>query len=233
MKPIAPAAILLLTATAAHAQDNQTITDTFLGEIGTALAVLFLVAVAVEILIEALRGALSGIFRGFDKPFFTKHTDFKAALKSVEDMLPAEKTDEKLMIARLEAAHQRALTITKTKGDEIKALVDDATAKEGSIAEMKAAIQEKLSRQLAQIDDIERKRIVALKVMAAIVGVALCLPAGINAFAELDFDGASGRLGIILTGLAAAGGSSFWHDQIDRVRLLRSASQVAGLARAT
>lgn len=82
----------------------------------------------------------------------------------------------------------------------------------------------------AAMQKSEENRVFVLRIMSAAIGIAVAWAAGLNVLnitgtatsptgAEYDF------LGYILGGLAAAGGSSFWHDQLDRVRSVKQIGQ--------
>ena len=75
----------------------------------------------------------------------------------------------------------------------------------------------------------EEKRVFVLRIISAAIGVARRLvrrpqhPAdhrrGTPGHPEVAF------IGYVLCGLAAAGGSSFWHDQLDRIRNVKQIGQ--------
>ena len=205
--------------------------NTFLTQLGTALGILFVVAVATEILIETLRGILAGVFDGyFARPFFKSQTDLKTALESVADMFPEDQADTKLLLMRLENAHQKALKIAQSKAEDIKKLVDEASNKESSIAAAKDAIHANVSTLIAEIELTDRQRKTVIKILSAAAGVLICWPTDIDAFRELGLAQNVDHLGAVLTGLGAAGGSNFWHDQVERVRMMRSAASIVAPA---
>ncbi|SFE61676.1 hypothetical protein [Roseivivax sediminis] len=203
--------------------------DTDLGAIAAALAIIFLVAVASEILMETLRGAVAALFGGvFNSPFFAKTSTFKTALASVQDLLPAENEDAALMLARLRQAEAQARAIASDKTAEIETLVAaaDSAAASFGITGVKKEVSNALPGILASVDVQERRRAVFIKICAAAIGVGLCTSAELNAFAPL-IEAKSGDWGQVLTGIAAAGGSTFWHEQIERVRGIRTTVQAA------
>lgn len=203
--------------------------DIEFGGVLAALGIIFLVAVAAEITIETLRGLLSGVLRlpFIDQPFFKRQADFKEAVQSVSDLFVDGDNDAKKMVARLEVALERAKKNSQTRVDELGQLVE--AAKDSPSKDDLSKISETVSKYLAEIDDAADRRAVVIKVLAGGVAVAYCWAGEIDAIRLMGFetDCSNGEgcfaYGILLTGIAAAGGSTFWHDQIERVRLLRSA----------
>lgn len=206
--------------------------ESFLGQIGTALGILFCVAVATEIIIEVVRGGIaqiSGTF--FQKPFFASHRDLKEAITSVQDLFPEDNKDALLMLARLEDAHQKAKIIHSEKASQIEELIKKIGENESAV-DIKKKVHAKLSEIASSVSVSEKQRSVYIKGLAGLAGIALCYVANVDAFAVLEFvvdDHEETKVvatpwGMVATGLAAAGGSTFWHDQIERVRLLKSAT---------
>ena len=81
----------------------------------------------------------------------------------------------------------------------------------------------------------ERTRITILRVLSAVIGIAIAVFLQINTFEMLgglfpeDVQQAlSAQVaqvgGMVLTGLAASAGSGFWHDQLGRLRAVKNAA---------
>ena len=199
-----------------------------IGDVLAALGVIFLVAVAAEITIETIRGLLSGVLRIplIDEPFFKQQGDFRDAVQSVSDLFVEGDDNANRMVARLEVALERAKKNSKKRVDELDELVN--AAKASPDADKISEISETVSRYLAEIDDAADKRAIVIKLLAGLVALGYCVVGEIDALSLLNFEAGSVEgepnfsYGILLTGIAAAGGSTFWHDQIERVRLLRS-----------
>ena len=85
------------------------------------------------------------------------------------------------------------------------------------------------------IEAKESNRVFALRIISAVlgVGVAVCAKMDVIAMIGGTSGGAAAYLGYVIAGLAAAGGSSFWHDQLDRVRALKQAGESVASLTAT
>ena len=82
----------------------------------------------------------------------------------------------------------------------------------------------------------KKQRITILRTLSAVIGIIIAYALQINSFEILgglfspDIQGSlaspAGQLGgVILTGLAASAGSSFWHDMIGRARNIKETIQ--------
>jgi len=202
-----------------------------LGTLGVYFAVLLVLAVSVETLLEPLTW-----FKGL-----RKQASPDDVLKSVKEWLP-EGSDEAAKVIAIQSFTSQ----TKTNIEELNTQVSDLRSKaEKALTEMglekqlKSA-QKDVALQLATLREkyasTERNRITWLRVASALVGIVLAFILQINTFEILGslfknqiFDILStpwGQYGgMLITGLAASAGSSFWHDMLGRVRNLKEGVQ--------
>jgi hypothetical protein len=195
-----------------------------LGILGAYFAVLMVLAVGVEVVLE---------------PF----TLFKGLRKKVS---PEEfAADVKEWIAAGSDKAQKAEAITKL-AERINIGVKDIQA---FAAEMAAAAETvgipggaDIPKELMNIiykyqySLDEKKRIAILRLLSAAIGVVIAVILQLDSFVMLSGLIPKGAVamfstpmahwgGIILTGLSASAGSSFWHDQLAKVRAVK---EVAG-----
>jgi len=204
---------------------------TVLGVLGTYFALVLVLAVSVETLLEPLTSL---------KPL-QKRVSPDEILNDIKGWLPpiADGGAKAAAIANLGQEYGLNLLDLQTRLNVIRAVADE-TAKglgvqkhvddtEKKIAVYMAALREKYS-----ID--ESKRINILRVIAALIGVAIALTLKINTFNILGalFPAAAGDIltnpvsrfgGMVITGLAASAGSAFWHDQLGRLRAIKDSAR--------
>lgn len=204
---------------------------TVLGVLGAYCAVVLVLAVSVETVLEPFTW-----FKGLQKKVSPDDviSDIKGWLHPIADM-----GTRAAAIANLSEEYkvnindvQARLNVIKTVADEtakglgVQKQVDDAEKK---IAVYMAALRAKFG-----VD--ERKRITILRIIAAAIGIAIAVLLRIDTFEILGsllppnvhaFLSASGGQfgGTVITGLAASAGSSFWHDQLGRLRAIKDSAK--------
>lgn len=202
-----------------------------LGVLGAYFAILLVLSVSVETLLEPFTW-----FRGL-----RKQASPDDVLRSVQEWLP-EGSDEAVKVIAI----QTFASQTRTNMDELKktvdALRDDAVKAltemglEAQVDTVQKDIALKLATLRQKYAGTEKSRITTLRVVSAIVGIAIAWLMQINTFEILSVLFAEeviaslnttwGQVGgIIVTGLAASAGSSFWHDMLGRVRNLKNLSE--------
>jgi len=196
-----------------------------LGVLGAYFAVLLVLAVAIETIIEPF-----SMIKGLRKKI--SPDDF---MKDVKEWLPPDSPagTQAVAITAFMKEYNATVTDIDTRVSEIKAIAAETAQAFGITDELNAG-QEKLAIYMAEIrkkfDLDERKRITILRVVSALVGIGLALWLRIDSFTLLsdllpqDFVVVP-WLGMLVTGLAASAGSSFWHDMLGRVRAVKEASQ--------
>lgn len=207
-----------------------------LGVLGAYFAILLVLSVSVETLLEPFTW-----FRGL-----RKQASPDEVLASVQEWLPDGSEEAKKVVAIQTFASQ-----TKTNMLEIdksvKALREDAVKAltEMGLEEQVNSVQKDIALKLATLRQkhasVEKSRITTLRVVSALIGILIAFAMQINTFELLgvlfpddviaSLNTRVGHIGgMIATGLAASAGSSFWHDMLGRVRNLKNLSEQAGKA---
>ncbi|WPB81841.1 hypothetical protein KYC5002_22335 [Archangium violaceum] len=209
--------------------------NSLLGVLGTLFFMFLILAATVEVILELFRGTLErfGItwakgkvslddslklaseFAPNNTELNTRLQAVRSAAEQIKDKVPAEMT-------RLATLEQK-LTAVDAAG---------VNAIAGELNGVAASIK-------VQLEQSERQRIFILRALAAVVGCLLAWRVNFYVFQILASSPEakdwlstlkglqSVWLNVLVGGLAAAAGSSYWHDQLDKIRNLKSA--VAGL----
>jgi hypothetical protein len=188
-------------------------------------------SVSVETILEPF-----SFFKGLQKP-----VNPDEVLKSVQEWLP-EASGEAAKVVAIQTFAQK----TKLNMADL-----DKTAKEVSASALKTltelgyesqvnASQKEIAIKLATLREryaaSQKQRITILRTLSALIGIVVAFILQINTFeilGSLFSDQITQSLatplgqygGIILTGLAASAGSSFWHDMLGRVRNIKDAAK--------
>ena len=196
-----------------------------LGILGAYFAVLLVLAVAIETILEPI-----SLFEGLRKK--VSPDDF---MKDVKDWLPDKSpaATQAASITAFMSEYNATVDDLSSRVEKLKTIVDDTSEAFGTDTIIKDA-EKKLAIYLAEIRKKynldERKRIAILRGVSAVIGIGLALWLQIDSFTLLkdllpkDFV-VEPWLGMLVTGLAASAGSSFWHDMLGRVRAAKEASQ--------
>jgi len=218
--------------------------DDALAAVGMLFMLFLVVATTAEQIIEAFRGFLEQL--GF--------RDLKAgisvaeATKLSQEFLPAGGEAMAKVQALLVVAEDYPRRL-KEKKDDIERMKTSLAnvlggGPNGGLAEDVGAGLTRLSMEVsAMVQDAERTRVWVLRLLSFAVCIAICQFMQFDALAiviqsnpemfggmlKLHSLGADRTVapvvwGILATALAASAGSSYWHDQLDRVRSLKSAT---------
>lgn len=190
---------------------------------------LFLVlAAAVEVILEMFRGVLERF--GFTWPKGKVTLD--EALALAREFAP----DNKELYTKLEAVKTAAKQLADKAGEKLAALnaIEAEVEKAGVVPEKLAARLNQVAGSVqAELEKSERARIFTLRALAAMIGCVLAWQSEFYVFQILAADDSaravignikglkSEFLNILVGGLAAAAGSSYWHDKLDKVRSLK------------
>ncbi len=206
--------------------------ETLLGILGLLFFMFLVLSAAVEVVLEVFRGLLERVGLTWAKGKVT----LDEALKLASEFAP-DHTD---LNTKLQAVKSTAEQLKSTATDKLQSLeaikgkLEAADANTSVIAGELNAIAASVKRDMEQS---ERRRILLLRILAAIVGCFLAYQADFHVFRMIakvpevsdflaDFPGLQlAWINILVTGLAAAAGSSYWHDQLDKIRNLKSAEQ--------
>ena len=191
------------------------------------IAAFFLISLSVETLLESFRGVLSMVGINLLKAERTMEQGLAAAAEFV----PMESKEYARFAAFVKFVEQNSARVGKTF-DQAEAILADFSA--AITTDQKNAVIDKFNAMLASeaepikaaMEKSEEKRVFVLRIISAGLGIAVARYAnfdvtqlGNESMSEASF------IGCALAGLAAAGGSSFWHDQLDRVRNLKQVGQ--------
>ncbi|GEM_PF-770611 len=207
-----------------------------LGVLGAYFAILLVLSVSVETLLEPFTW-----FRGL-----RKQASPDDVLKSVQEWLP-EGSDEAKKVVAIQAFASQTRTNMDDVEKTVRALREDAVKAltEMGLEAQVNTVQKDIALKLATLRQkhasTEKSRITTLRVVSAVIGIAIAFAMQINTFEILgvlfpedviaSLNTPVGQIGgMIATGLAASAGSSFWHDMLGRVRNLKNLSEQAGKA---
>jgi hypothetical protein len=218
--------------------------EKYLGMIGLLFFIFFLVATATEAILEFLRRPLEWFRITPPKPKMS----LEEAVKLSADFVPngsttAAKLDAIQSFVRTggKALQEKEVSLIQLKKDIVAATTP---ALQNAVSASTVALFSEINELLDRNDDY---RVRMLRSISFLFALIICVTTGTNAIdlvvqsnPELlksilrNLYGASedGKLvlttwanavGFFLTAAAAASGSSYWHDQLDKVRSLKSA----------
>lgn len=204
--------------------DNIT---TVLGILGAYFAILLVLSVSVEAILEPF-GTL---------PWLRKKLNPDDILKDIKEWLPTGSDHD----AKVTALQSLTTDAKKTEDQllngvqDLKQVADQALESLGPDSKVTQA-QKDLALKFASLRRnyalSEKHRITLLRVTSGIIGIAIALMLRIDTFNILavlfptevqdTLTQPNAQLGgMLITGLAAGAGSSFWHDMLGRVRKLK------------
>ena len=202
-----------------------------IGILGAYFAVLLVLAVSVETILDPIT-----LIKGLQKKVSPEDS-----IKDLKEWLPegSRARTNATAIANFLKEFNTERGKIESRVKEIGAIADD-TAKALGITKQMTGVQKRLAVQIFAIRSKyrldEQKRIVILRILSAAIGIVLALVLQIDTFQLLA--GLFGQEalqilsapaahygGMVLTGLAASAGSSFWHDQLVKVRALKEGAQ--------
>ncbi|MFL5351454.1 hypothetical protein [Archangium sp.] len=207
--------------------------NSLLGVLGTLFFMFLVLAAAVEVILELFRGSLER----FGITWAKGKMSLDDSLKLAAEFAP----NNTELNTRLQAVRSAAEQIKDKVPGELSTL-DSLKQK---LTAVDAAGMNTLAGELngvatsikARLEQSERQRIFILRALAAVVGCLLAWKVHFYVFQILasspdakdwlsSLNGLqSGWINVLVGGLAAAAGSSYWHDQLDKIRNLKSVAQ--------
>jgi hypothetical protein len=192
---------------------------------------LFLVlAAAVEVILET--------FRGFLERFGVTWPKGKVSLEEALALAKEFAPDSTELNTKFEAVRTAAAQLSQKSQTKLTALneVGQQLNQAGVVPERLAGELNRVAGAVkAEIEKSERARIFILRLMAAGLGCWLAWQTGFYIFDILAKDPEVGGMfaslagndvvNVVVGGLAAAAGSSYWHDKLDKVRSLKGAAE--------
>lgn len=195
-----------------------------LGIIGAYFAVLLVLAVGVEAVLEPFT-----LFKGLRKKVSPEEftADVKEWIAAGSD--PAQKAEA---VSKLATQINVGVKDIQAFAAEIAATAETVGIPGG--ADIPKELMNVIYKYQYSLD--EKKRIVILRCLSAAIGLAIAGILQLDSFvmlstmipkgtSEMFSTPAAHWGGIVLTGLSASAGSSFWHDQLAKVRAVK---EVAG-----
>lgn len=200
-----------------------------LGVLGAYFAILLVLSVSVETILEPVT-----FFKGLQK-----QVNPDDVVKSVEEWLP-EGSGEAAKVVAIQTYAEKASIDMAELNRTAKQVAASAveTLKELGLDKQVNTTKKEIAIKLAVLREryaaSVKQRITLLRTLSAVIGIAIAFALQINTFDILgSFFSANvaatlnspvGQVGgIIVTGLAASAGSSFWHDMLGRVRNIKEA----------
>jgi hypothetical protein len=198
-----------------------------LGVLGAYFAILLVLSVSVETILEPF-----SFFKGLRK---TVSPD--DVLKSVQEWLPEGSGEAAKVVAIQTYAEKTNINMAeldKTAKDVANSAVE--TLKQLGLEEQVNTAQKEIAIKLATLRErytsSQKQRITILRTLSAVIGIVIAFALQINTFEILGtlfsdeimktLSTPLGQMGgVILTGLSASAGSSFWHDMIGRARNIK------------
>jgi len=208
--------------------------STVLGILGAYFAVVLVLAVSIETILEPFTSL----------PWLRRKPNPDDILNDIKGWLPKGSDAEAKA-----AAIQNLTSDYKTTEEQLKQSVEDlhavadqaviALGIEGKVTKVQKDLALKIAALRRKYAIGERQRIAILSVIAAVIGIAIAAMLRIDTFDILgsllpvDVRDILTRPnaqfgGMAITGLAASAGSSFWHDMLGRVRALKETVQQVG-----
>jgi len=212
--------------------------ESFLTTISVLFFTFLVLAAAVEAIVEALRGVFE--FIPTDKNPLRPRISLDDALK-LSDEFAAGNTMLKAKVASV----QKVVDQIGASAGDAKSLLTKAL-REQDPEEAAAQVTSAVADLKQTLDGKDRFKVLVLRTLSAIVGFVLVWWLKINLLDIMMAQTAPNPpewltringffrnewLSIIIGGLAASAGSSYWHDKLDQVRNLKSISgQVSALS---
>lgn len=205
--------------------------ESFLALIGTLFFIFLVLSAAVEVILAIFRGT----FERFGITWAKSKVSLDDALALSREFAPDNIELNTRIEAVKAAAKQLGGKATKniTALDLLKKNLGEADVNINVIAGDLNALATSIKTDLHQND---RTRVFIMRCLAAIIGCILCWQSEFYIFQILANAPESKEwlailvnfnrpwINILVGGFAAAAGSSYWHDQLDRIRNLKTAT---------
>jgi hypothetical protein len=208
------------------------------GVLGAYFAILLVLSVSVESLLEPF-----SLFKGLRRP-----VNPDDVLNSVEEWLP-EGSGEAAKVVAIQTYASKAgvdlAQLDKTAKDVTAGVVETLKqlGLEGQVNVAQKEIAIKLATLRERYTATQKQRITIMRTLSALIGILIAFALDINTFQILGSLFSEDLLkslatplgqygGVVITGLAASAGSSFWHDMIGRARNIKDTiKSVEGLTK--
>ena len=195
-----------------------------LGVLGAYFAILLVLSVSVETILEPFT-----FFKGLQK-----QANPDDVVKAIQEWLP-EGSGEAAKVVAIQSYAEKA-KIDMAELDRVakaQAANAEETLKQLGLEEQVDTVKKEIAIKLSTLREkyaaSQKQRITILRTLSAVIGIAIAFALQINTFDILgsffsvdvmaSLNTQWGQIGgVVITGLAASAGSSFWHDMLGRVR---------------
>jgi hypothetical protein len=198
-----------------------------LGVLGAYFAILLVLSVSVETILEPF-----SFFKGLQK-----QANPDDVVKAVQEWLP-EGSGEAAKVVAIQSIAEKTRVDMAELDRTAKEVASQAveTLKQLGMEEQVDTAKKEIAIKLAALREkyaaSQKQRITILRTLSAVIGIAIAFALQINSFDILGsffsaevaatLNSPVGQIGgIVVTGLAASAGSSFWHDMLGRVRNIK------------
>jgi len=207
--------------------------DSLLAVLGLLFLSFLVLSTAVEVVLEVFRGILErfGLTWVRGKMTLDEALDLTREFAANDDVAGQKLRALALAASQLGEAAQGRIRKLGDITEHLKKVSPEATATivgalHGAVGDVKVELQRS-----------ERQRIFALRLIAALLGCLIAYRAEFHVFRIIAQSQEGGALlanlpglqdpwiNVIVGGLAAAAGSSYWHDQLDKIRNAKAALQ--------
>lgn len=202
-----------------------------LGVLGAYFAILLVLSVSVETMLEPF-----SFFKGLQK-----QVNPDDVVKSVQEWLPEGSGEAAKVVAIQTVAEKTGVNLDELNrmaknvaGSAVKTLEEMGLEEQVDTTRKEVAIKLAILRE--RYASSTKQRITILRTLSAVLGIIIAFALQINTFDILGsffspqvaatLNTPVGQIGgMVITGLAASAGSSFWHDMLGRVRNLKDTAR--------
>lgn len=205
--------------------------EELLALLGLLLLMFLVLAASVEVVMEVFRGVLES----FGVTWAKSKISLDDALSLASEFAP----DDKDLNTKLQAVRSVAQQLEKKSAEKIRVLAElesrlSDTIPEDQVAKIAGKINAVASEVKAELQKSERLKIFMLRGLAAVLGCVLVYLSNFYVFQIItENPNAQSYLkpleglretwvNVLVGGMAAAAGSSYWHDKLDKVRKLKT-----------
>lgn len=206
--------------------------ESLIGLLGMLFFMFLVLAAAVEVILEVFRGLLEQ----FGITWAKSKISIEDALKLSSEFSMGN-VDLNTKLQAVKSSAQQIGTKALDTVAVLETINDKLNLSSSTKEELAAELNSVAYSVKSELDKIDRQRIFMLRCIAAIIGCFLAWQCKFYVFQMLaqskdlanwlvSLQGLQPEwINILVGGLAAAAGSSYWHDQLDKVRNIKSVTQ--------
>jgi hypothetical protein len=191
-----------------------------ISQLGMFVFSMFTIAVAVEAVLDIFRGVLLR----FGVAYFERQYTLEEGIALAKQVVsPADlQTGAAQALRRMAGAAADRLAADRNRIAAAIKNLDDASGEKviPALDALAARVREALSRE-------EQLRVALIRLLACVLGAIVVAVSRFDVLGSLLLTKTTGTMylvvNVFLGGVAAAAGSSYWHDQLDRIRSIKQA----------